>query len=231
MALETEAVPALQDENIPSGKRKKPAAKSKKSASKLKSKTAKAKDSNAKVSKPSKSDKKSKLKKADKSAKQNQPELKAYRASSRDEIQLVREAAHEFHAESRYGHIPFSEEKFVRACVRALRDPSSNLSVYVRYGDETVGLLHAGVGDYYLGQGGRMATIYAMYVPKKFRGTFLGGKVGLKLIRMASDWAKAQGAEELHIHATSGIDPERTDKLLTRLGFKTYGGSYVARMG
>lgn len=59
-----------------------------------------------------------------------------------------------------------------------------------------------------------MATVYVMYVSAKIRSTFLGGKVGLKLIRMVSDWAQAQAAEELHIHATSGIDPERTDKLL-----------------
>ena len=47
---------------------------------------------------------------------------------------------------------------------------------------------------------------------------------------MVCDWAKAQGAEELHIHLTSGIDPERTDKLLTRLGFKAYGGNYAVRL-
>ncbi|MGK2226858.1 MAG: hypothetical protein ACI9GK_000664 [Devosia sp.] len=47
---------------------------------------------------------------------------------------------------------------------------------------------------------------------------------------MVCDWAKAQGAEELHIHSTSGIDPERTDKLLTRLGFKAYGGNYAVRL-
>ena len=48
---------------------------------------------------------------------------------------------------------------------------------------------------------------------------------------MASDWAKAQNATELHVHSTSGIDPERTDKLLKRLGFRAYGGNYSVGLG
>ncbi len=57
------------------------------------------------------------------------------------------------------------------------------------------------------------------------------GRIGLKLIRMVTDWAKSQEAIEMHIHSTSGIDPERTDKLLSRLGFKTYGGNYAVGLG
>lgn len=62
----------------------------------------------------------------------------------------------------------------------------------------------------------------------KFRGSFLGGKVGIKLIHSVSDWAKSKGAEEIHIHTNSGIETMRTDKLLTRLGFKAIGANYVA---
>lgn len=157
--------------------------------------------------------------------------LKIFRASQQEEILAIRDIALEFHAESRYAHLPFSEKKFVRAFSKAISHPHNTLALYVSYNGDTVGVLNAGVGDYYLGEGGRMVTVYVMYVSAKIRGTFLGGKVGLRLIRMVSDWAQAQGAEELHIHATSGIDPERTDKLLKRVGFKVYGGNYVVRVG
>jgi len=63
------------------------------------------------------------------------------------------------------------------------------------------------------------------------KARFLGGTVGLRLIRRVTDRAKTQKTEELHIQGTPGVDAERTDKLLTRLGFKTYGGNYAARMG
>jgi len=157
--------------------------------------------------------------------------LVIYRASQPEEILRVRDISLEFHAECRYAHLPFSEEKFIRAYTKAIRNPHDTLAIYIQYRGKTVGVLNAGVGDYYLGEGGRMVTIYVMYVSGKVRGTFLGGKVGVRLLRMVTDWAKSQNAEEIHIHATSGIEPKRTDKLLTRMGFVTYGGNYVARLG
>jgi len=157
--------------------------------------------------------------------------LIAYRAQSMKELPQVREISREFHSECRYAHLPFSEEKFIRVCSKAISSPEDMLAVYVQHNGKTVGVLNAAVGDYYMGEGGRMVTIYVMYVSGKIRGTFLGGKVGVKLMRMVTGWAKSQKAEEIHIHATSGIEPKRTDKMLTRMGFKTYGGNYVAKLG
>ncbi len=50
------------------------------------------------------------------------------------------------------------------------------------------------------------------------------------ILPMAILTALSQNAEEIHIHATSGIEPERTDKMLTRMGFETYGANYVAKL-
>jgi len=157
--------------------------------------------------------------------------LLIYRASRPEEILRVRDISKEFHSECRYAHLPFSEEKFIRAYTRAIRNSNDTLAIYIQYKGETVGVLNAGVGDYYLGEGGRMVTIYVLYVSGKVRGTFLGGKVGVRLLRTVMDWATSQKAQEIHIHSTSGIEPKRTDKLLTRMGFVTYGGNYVARVG
>lgn len=148
-------------------------------------------------------------------------ELVVYRASRAEEIS---------HAESRYAYLPFSEEKIILVYTKAISSPQNTLVIYIQYNGETVGMFHAGIGDYYLGIGGRMVTIYALYVIAKVRSTYLGGKVGVKLLRLVSEWAKSQDAEEIHIHSTSGIEPERTDKMLTRVGFKTYGGNYAARL-
>lgn len=158
-------------------------------------------------------------------------QLQVFRANKPEEIECVRDIVHEYHAESRYAHIPFSEDKFKSFFVRTISHPENSIALYVRHGDKTVGLLSAAVGDYYLGADARIATIYVLYVSAQIRGTLLGGKVGLKLIRMVSEWAQSQHATELNIHATSGIDPQRTDKLLTRMGFVTYGGNYAARLG
>lgn len=75
-----------------------------------------------------------------------------------------------------------------------------------------------------------MATVLTFYIPPRIRETLLGGRVTLKMMRILSDWARAQRALEIHMHSTSGIAPQRTDRMLRRLGFKTYGGSYVGRV-
>lgn len=157
-------------------------------------------------------------------------ELVVYRATKAEEIINIRSIALEFHAESRYAHLEFSDEKMIHQYTKAINNPRGVLVIYVQYAGETVGLLQAGVGDYYLGVGWRMVTIYSLYVASKVRGTYLGGKVGVKLLRLATDWAKSQDAEEMHIHATSGIEPNRADKMLTRMGFETIGGNYVVRL-
>lgn len=46
--------------------------------------------------------------------------------------------------------------------------------VYVQYNGETIGLFNAGIGDCYFGIGGRMVTIYALYVIAKVRSTYWG---------------------------------------------------------
>jgi len=156
--------------------------------------------------------------------------LKIIRATQIEEMAAIKDIAHEFHAESRYGHLPFSEEKFARFCSSALARPEDTVALYVQYDGKAVGVLTAGAGDYYLTDGGRMATVYVMYVSASIRETLLGGKIGMRLIRIVSEWARSQRAEELHIHSTSGIDPERTDKLLRRLGFKAFGGNYAVQL-
>ncbi|WP_306260411.1 hypothetical protein [Pararhizobium sp. IMCC21322] len=156
--------------------------------------------------------------------------LVIYRARHVDEIPNVRDIVCEFHAEGRFSHLPFSEEKFIRFYTKALSNPHNTFLIYIQYKSKTIGVLHACVGDYYLGIGGRMVTVYGIYVSAKVRGTYLGGKVGVKLLRLVSEWAKSQDAEEIHIHSTSGIEPERTNKMLTRMGFEAYGGNYGARL-
>lgn len=157
--------------------------------------------------------------------------LKVFRTSRQVDILAIRDLTLEYHAESRYAHIPFSERKFIRVFSKAINSPSDTLSLYVQHNGRTVGLLNAGVGEYYLGEGGRMVTVYGLYVSRAARASALGGRVTIKLIRILNDWAKAQKAEEVHVHVTSGVDPERTDRLLRRLGYKTYGGNYVVHMG
>lgn len=96
---------------------------------------------------------------------------------------------------------------------------------------EIVGAMGAELGEHYLGTDVKIATNYFLYVSGQVRGTALGGRVAVKLMRLFIDWARAKGAHELNVHGTSGIDPERTDRFLKRLGLQPHGGNYAARLG
>lgn len=139
--------------------------------------------------------------------------------------------AREFHRESRYRHIPFSEAKLLRVYGRLVTRSDTTLGVLVERGDAVVGVMLAEVGEYFLGTGSQIATNQVLYVSGRIRGTALGGRVAVKLMRLFIEWAKSRGADEINVHATSGIEPERTDKFLKRLGLQPYGGSYAARFG
>ncbi len=129
-----------------------------------------------------------------------------------------------------YRHIPFSEAKLLRVDGRLVTRLDTTLGVLVERGDAVVGVMLAEVGEYFLGSGGRIATNQVLYVSGRVRGTALGGRVAVKLMRLFIDWAKSKGADEINVHAASGIDPERTDRFLKRLGLQPYGGSYAARL-
>ena len=50
------------------------------------------------------------------------------------------------------------------------------------------------MGGYFIGEGGRVASVNMINVAKPVHGSFLGCKVALKLVRALLDWAKSQNA-------------------------------------
>ena len=154
------------------------------------------------------------------------PRIVVHQVTTAEQVHLLKDLALEFHNESRFSHISFSEEKFLRTYLGALEE-KNNIAFYITLDDKPVGIIGAKVGDYFLGEGGRMATTYIVYVSQSVRKTLLGGKIGVRLIRLLVDWSKAQECQEIHIIATAGIEPEHTDAFVRRLGFEPYGGNYV----
>jgi len=156
----------------------------------------------------------------------NSARIVVHQVTTVEQIHQIKDLAIEFHNESRFSHIPFSEEKYLRAYLGTL-DQKNDIAFFITLDGKPVGIIGAKVGDYFLGEGGRMATTYVVYVSKSVRKTLLGGKIGVRLVRLLVDWCKAQEVEEIHILATAGIEPEHTDAFLRRLGFEPYGGNYV----
>lgn len=152
-----------------------------------------------------------------------------YTASTEADVLRLTDIALEYHSESRYSSVPFSSEKFLRSFGRTVRS-SGVLSVVAELDGVPVGLMGAKVGEYFLGSGMRIATNYIFYVSPRIRGSFVGGKVAVRLMRHFLEWSRSVGADEANIHAVSGITPAQTDKFLRSVGFETYGGNYALQL-
>lgn len=145
------------------------------------------------------------------------------------EVLRLMDIAKQYHIESRYAEVPFSERKFTTTYARMVRSKNT-LSVTAELNGRPVGLMGAKVGEYFLGEGWRIATNYIFYVSPDVRGTFVGGRIAVKLLRIFVEWAHAVGANEINMHAVSGIDPAKTDKFLRNAGFQPYGGNYARQL-
>ena len=62
------------------------------------------------------------------------------------------------------------------------------------------------------------------------RGTFLGGKVALKLVRAVLDWSKSQDAHLVLFYVSSGEHIAKTDRFFRKLGAVGLGGNYGIRL-
>lgn len=150
-----------------------------------------------------------------------------YHSVTTDEgVLRLLDIAQEYHAESRYSAVPFSREKFLRTFGKTVRG-NNVLSVAAELHGLPVGLMGAKVGEYFLGDGMLVATNYIFYVSPRIRGSFIGGRVAVRLMRIFVEWARSVGAAEINIHAVSGITPSQTDKFLRSVGFEQYGGNYA----
>jgi hypothetical protein len=97
-------------------------------------------------------------------------------------------------------------------------------------GGNPVGFAACSIGEYHMGTGVLITTVHGIYVPRPFRASLAGGREAFNLFRAIERWSKAQGAIEVLLHVTSGVELERSHKLVGRLGFKLAGGSYAKKI-
>lgn len=133
--------------------------------------------------------------------------LRYFQLTRVEEVKLLLPMAREWHAESRFCHIPFSEKKLLGRVASTLKRGGDALTIFAVYKGKPVGLIDLGVGEPLFCDGGRYATVLAFHVVRPMRRTFLGGRIALGLFENAKKWAKLKGAVELMVHGTDGETP------------------------
>ena len=72
-----------------------------------------------------------------------------------------------------------------------------------------------------------LMTIHNLNVAKTLRASLAGGRVTLGLLKRAEAWSRAKGAREILFHVTSGVETERTERMMRKLGYAAMGGNWV----
>lgn len=148
----------------------------------------------------------------------------------RDDEALVMELARLAHAESVFSDFPFSEKKFSMFFARGFKEPDRYIVLKAEVGERIVGFLHCTLGDYFIAEGGLIASVHSVYVQDNLRLTLLGGKIALRLIRATTKWAQAQKAKMVLFYVTSGIHVAGADAFFRKMGMTTLGGNYAIKV-
>ena len=151
-------------------------------------------------------------------------------ANSISDLEFLRPVSVEFHAESRFADIGYSHKKRDDLFMKAINNPAFYVLIIAERDDEPVGFLFATAGEYLVGYGDLITTVYSFYVRRKFRASLVAGKAALKLLSAVVKWSEARNVREVMIHVTSGIDLQRTDRFLRRARFAVVGGNYSLRL-
>jgi GNAT superfamily N-acetyltransferase len=127
--------------------------------------------------------------------------------------------------ESDYVTVPFDIEQAAHSIIRMVVDNPSGFGMLAYDGDKAVGMIAGSVSPYFFSKG-KLASDFVWYVLPEARGS----RTSVKLLKMFTDWAVAQGATELYMGVTTNVGAVRTGELLERLGFQHVGGNYRKRL-
>lgn len=120
--------------------------------------------------------------------------------------------------------LPYDEDMVRRALERKLKKPGQCLLQAELRGRVIGGLIGVIAPHHHSPALG--ASLEGYYVLPEHRGSL----AAVKLLHGFRRWARKQGAVRMYAGVTSGIDIERTNRLLRRLGFTLKGGNYMCEL-
>ena len=117
------------------------------------------------------------------------------------------------HLEGTFSELTFSVGKFNRLFDKTIEKSENHLGLKVCLGDRIVGFSYCVFGGYFIGEGGRVATVHTICVDRDIRSSLLGGKAASLLVRRTGFWARQRGARMILFHVTSGFGVAGIDRI------------------
>ena len=141
-------------------------------------------------------------------------------AESRD-IETIVALGARMHRESQYREFEFSPSKVAGYIELVVRRPSLYCLFVAQRWDQIIGFI-GGYWQSVLFGPMRVAFDSAFYVVPEHRGS----TAAKRLVTALRDWARDQGAAELCLGISSGINTERAERLYEHLGLTRAGALY-----
>jgi GNAT superfamily N-acetyltransferase len=134
-------------------------------------------------------------------------------------VQELIDMGREFHRESSMHWLPYDEKKVASICYQSLTAPDRNVCLVAEHGiDGIIGSVCGVLVPYYFNDE-KIAQDRWLFVDSLHRGS----SAGMKLMRWFYKWAKMKGATEVCVAPSVGIEPEKTEAWLNRIGYETAG--------
>lgn len=128
------------------------------------------------------------------------------------------------HRESEFRRIPYSPMRAAEIARRCVEDDAW-FGVFDRTKSGRVGMFIGSLQRFYFSEeNGAFDLLW--YVRPDARG----GTSGVRLLDSFIGWAKDKGVREVRLGVSTGVEVEKTDRVLRRLGFAHVGGSYCLRV-
>lgn len=129
--------------------------------------------------------------------------------------------AQEMHAESAFSGFDFDGVKMACQLGMVLTQPDVRFCSVAVTDGKIVGALFGHISEFIFGPQ-LIASDFGWFVQPKYRGT----SAAVRLLKEFHKWAEANNACEVSMGITTGVHPEKTDRLFKRLGYRHVGGLY-----
>lgn len=149
------------------------------------------------------------------------------RFASKNDIPELVKLGKEIYLESQQKDLGFDEARLRNQIEACLRPESKNYCLFVAEREgRIIGVFWGHIDQHFFSKA-LVATEYMFYVKPDFRGT----SVALRLMHAYKTWAENRNAQEIMICMTIGVEPEKFDRFIKKLGFQYVGGNYSMRVG
>lgn len=155
------------------------------------------------------------------------PSVEVRQVDSPAYIEALVTLAQAAHLESRFSYIKFSPDKVRKIAMRALKSPKNSVIFLATGPSGPMGAAHCSVGEFYIGEGERIATIHVMGVPKRNAHGLASGKASLMLMNKIKAWAKDNNTTEILFYLTNGDIAGSNRSFAEKAGFGNIGGNFV----